>query len=87
MRTTLSIDDMVMRDLRRLQKSERKPLGKLVSELLTEAIGQRQRPGRVSEPPFVWISRPMGKALVDLEDKEALWGVLDREQYPEFFKK
>ena len=86
MRTTLAIDDMVMRDLRRLQKSEKKPLGKLVSELLTEAIGQRQRPGRVSETPFVWISRPMGRALVDLEDKAALWDMLDREQFPDLFK-
>ena len=87
MRTTITIDDPVMRDLRQLQKREKKTLGKLVSELLAEAISLRARPGRVAEPPFTWISRPMGMTKIDLEDKEALWEMFDREQFPDFFKK
>lgn len=86
MRTTISIDDPVMRDLRQLQKREKKTLGKLISELLAEAISMRARPGRVSEKPLEWISRPMGLSI-DLEDKAALWNMLDREQFPDLFKK
>ena len=87
MRTTISIDDPIMRDLRQLQKREKKTLGKLISELLAEAISMRVKPGRVSEKPLEWISRPLGGALIDLEDKEALWNMLVREQFPDFFKK
>jgi len=87
MRTTISIDDPIMRDLKQLQKREKKTLGKLISELLAEAISARVKPGRVSEKPLEWISRPLGKALVDIEDKEALSSLLDRQQYPEFYKK
>jgi hypothetical protein len=85
-RTTLRIDDPVLRDLKRLQRQERKPLGTLVSELLAEALSRRQAPGRVSEPPLRWIARPMGAALVDLEDKEAVRAIFDREDFPEQFK-
>lgn len=31
-----------------------------------------------ARPPLRWISKPM-EALVDLEDKEALYAILDRE--------
>lgn len=80
MRTTLDIDTPVLDELKRLQKrqSERKSLGSLVSELLTEALARRER--EVKEAPgFRWLSKPM-KARVDLEDKDALYAELDRER-------
>ena len=82
MRTTISIDDPIMRDLRQLQKREKKTLGKLISELLAEAISLCAKPGRVSEKPFVWISQPMG-FKIDLRDKDALYALLDREDLAE----
>jgi len=39
----------------------------------------------VSEPPFVWHSQPMGPT-VDFGDKEAIQAIIDREDFPEFFK-
>jgi len=75
-RTTLDIDAPILRDLKRLQKRERKSLGRLVSDLLAQTL----RP-RGSVPPqgreFVWVSQPMG-ARVDLADKEAVMAALDR---------
>jgi len=75
-RTTLDIDAPILRDLKRLQKRERKSLGRLVSDLLAQALGSRG-----TAPPqgrtFAWVSRPMG-ARVDLADKEAVMAVLDR---------
>jgi hypothetical protein len=69
-RTTVNIDAPILRDLRRLQKREGKSLGRLVSDLLAQALWLRRH--KDSEPAaFRWVSRPMG-ARVDLTDKEAL---------------
>ena len=81
-RTTIRIDDPVLRDLKLLQRREKKPLGQLVSELLAEALGRRYSAARVSEPPFVWHSQPRGFKL-DLEDKDAVGALLDREDRAE----
>ena len=75
-RTTLNIDGPILRDLKRLQKREGKPLGRLVSDLLARAL--RQHEAAAPRASFRWISRPM-HARVDLADKEALYGMLDRE--------
>ncbi|MGH8532820.1 MAG: antitoxin [Gammaproteobacteria bacterium] len=74
MRTTLDIDLPVLKELKRLQKAEKKPRGRLASELLVEALAARREPKAVAE--FHWISRAMG-AKVDLADKEAIYQALD----------
>jgi hypothetical protein len=76
-RTTLNLDAPILRDLKRLQKRERKPLGRLVSDLLAEAL-RRTRGNDSRSPAFHWHSQPLG-ARVDLGDKEAIQAVLDRE--------
>jgi hypothetical protein len=74
-RTTIDLEDSVLRDLKRLQKEEKKTLGQLVSELVVAALAGRkkQKGGPVG---FAWISRPMG-ARVDLRDKDALYRALE----------
>jgi hypothetical protein len=73
----VNIDAPILRDLKKLQKAEGKSLGRLISELLAQALAQtRSAQGRPSS--FKWISRPM-HAKVDLTDKEALNAVLDEE--------
>ncbi|GMW06491.1 MAG: antitoxin [Gammaproteobacteria bacterium] len=74
MRTTIDIDDPVLRALRKLQKRSGKPLGRLVSDLLAQALGAQPPPA--AELPFTWVSRPMAP-LVDLADKEALYRALE----------
>lgn len=77
MRTTIDIDTPVLSDLKRLQKKEGKTLGALVSELLAAALAQhgaRSRPRR----PFSFVAQHM-RARVDVEDREAVWKVLDDE--------
>ena len=75
MRTTLDIDDPVLRDLKRLQKRERKPMGRLVSDLLAAALG-RMRTEKPRATVLRWISRPMG-ARIDLNDREAVLDAMD----------
>ena len=65
-RTTIDLDDAVLRELEQRREREGRPLGVIVSELLERAL-------REVEPlsDFEWISRRMG-ALVDLEDKDLI---------------
>jgi hypothetical protein len=71
-RTTIDIDAAVLRELERRKRREGKTLGALVSELLASALHRPEEPGR----PFEWHTQPM-RALVDLEDKEAVRRALD----------
>ena len=73
MRTTIDIDPVVLAELKRRQSTERKSLGALVSELLAGALAVG--PERVPSP-VNWPSAPLD-ALVDIDDRDALWAVLD----------
>ncbi len=75
MRTTLDIDDPILKDLKRLQRREGKALGRLVSDLLAQALATR-RAASPPPPPFQWITKPM-QARVDLADKHALLDAMD----------
>jgi hypothetical protein len=63
--------------VRALQQKEGRSMGKIVSELLADALSRRQQPAGTRQ--FKWISRPMG-ALVDLSDKDALYAALERDE-------
>lgn len=73
MRTTIDLDDDVLRALKQRQREERKTLGQLVSELLAQALAAKS-------PPAVDISWTTAdlRPRVDFEDKDAVWAVLDR---------
>ncbi len=77
MRTTLDIDDPILREVKAIHEREGRSIGAVVSELLAEALARR-RPSR-SRPSFRWTSRPM-KCLVDLADKETVYAVLDADR-------
>lgn len=75
-RTTLDLDASVLAQLRRRSKRERKSMGRLASEVL--AIGLEEgRPGE--QPPLEWARRDLG-FKVDIDDKDALWRVLDADE-------
>ena len=74
MRTTVDIDDPILREVKAIHEREGRSMGAVVSELLADALARR-RSGR-ERPVFHWTSRPM-KALVDLADKDALHAALD----------
>jgi hypothetical protein len=77
MRTTLDIDDPVLREVKAIHQREGRSMGAVVSELLAEALARR-RPSR-ARPSFRWTSRPM-KSLVELTDREAPYAALDADQ-------
>jgi hypothetical protein len=73
-RTTLDIEDGVLRELKARRQREGRPLGVIASELLAQAL--HTPPGPATGEPLVWVSRPMAPK-VDLEDRDALWAALD----------
>lgn len=80
MRTTLDIDKPILDELKRLGKSRKKTMGRLVSELLATSLKQESgKNAPNSEKAFHWNARSMG-ALVDIEDKDALYSALHKEK-------
>jgi hypothetical protein len=75
-RTTLDIDKPILEEIKRLHDKEKKSMGRIVSDLLAEALNNRHKPKTSSR--FQWNARAMG-AKFNLEDKEALYQMLDRE--------
>lgn len=76
-RTTVDIDDPILREVKRLQKQEGKPLGRLISDLLATGLSTlKKKPTPKTE--FHWLSQDMGAPRVDLRDKDAVWAALDQ---------
>ena len=75
MRTTIDIDDLILKELKRLQRRERKSLGRLVSDLLAQSLS-RSRHRRPAASQFKWITKPMC-ARVDLAHKHAVFDGMD----------
>lgn len=72
-RTTLNLDASVLESLKARQRAEGRSLGAVASELLAQAL----EAGATDHPPLRWASRAMGEPMIDLEDKDAVWAVLD----------
>ena len=69
MRTTLELDDHILRELKRLQAKEGKSLDRLVSDLLARALAENATCTVVSPPSR--IAKPM-HARVDLSDEDSV---------------
>ena len=74
MRTTIDIDAPILREVKALQKKQGRSMGRIVTDLLADALARRQGPA--AEQRLRWTSGPM-RALVDLADKEAVYKALD----------
>ena len=74
-RTTIDIDNPILKEIKNLQKKDSRSMGKIVSQLLTEALNQHKTTTKAHR--FKWVSRPM-KALLDLSDKDTLYKILDK---------
>lgn len=73
-RTTIDLDASVLEQLRRRAAIEHKSMGQLASERL--AVALRESPEE--SPPLQWPSRRMGRARVELQDKDALCSALEQ---------
>lgn len=74
-RTTIDIDNPILKEIKNLQKKDGRSIGKIVSQLLAEALNQQKTTAKAQR--FKWASRPMG-ALLDLSDKDTIYKILDK---------
>jgi hypothetical protein len=77
MRTTVDIDDPILREVKAIHEREGRSMGAVVSELLADALARRRSSPR--RPAFQWISRLMN-ARVNLADKDAVYAALDADR-------
>jgi len=76
MRTTIDIDDPILKEIKRLQRREGKSLGRLVSDLLAQSLAASKSAAADEAPEFRWFAKPM-RARVDLADKHAVLDAMD----------
>ena len=76
MRTTIEIDDPILKEVKRLQRRTGHSLGRLISDLLARSLAEA-RQAEPATPAFHWISVDMG-ARIDLRDKDALLDAMDK---------
>ena len=75
MRTTIDIDDPILKEVKRLQRGSGHSLGRLVSDLLARSLAET-RDEETESRTFRWTAKSMG-AKVDLGDKHALLDAFD----------
>jgi hypothetical protein len=73
MRTTLNLPDSLAEQAKSRAARDGRTLTSLVEEGLRLVLGAET--GRAGSDPLP--TRPLGQMLVDITDKDALWGVLD----------
>lgn len=73
-RTTLDIDPTILQELKKRARAEGKSAGEMASLLLASVL---KKPAKEA-PAFAWRSQPM-KELVDLQDRDRVWQILDEE--------
>ena len=76
-RTTVDIDSPILKEIKDLQKKEGRSMGKIISQLLVEALTRRK--SSTEMPSVRWASQPM-HALVELADKDEVYAILDRDE-------
>ena len=76
-RTTVDIEAPLLKEIKRLQREEGLPMGKLICRLLADALASRRR-ATPDKKKLRWTTRDM-RPLVDLADKEAVYAVFDRD--------
>lgn len=76
-RTTFDLDATVLADLRHRAAAEGKSMGQVASELLAGGLSME---APTKPRPLNWARKDMGPFKIDLEDKEAVWNLIDREE-------
>lgn len=76
-RTTIDLDDSVLKELRRRAAREGKSLGRLTSELLARKLADADSSSGFGA--LNWTSRDLGIPRFDLEDKEKVYLTLQEQ--------
>lgn len=76
MRTTINLPDALAETAKAVAAAEGRTFTSLVEEGLRTVIASEHEPS-VKPAPLPTSGTPGGRPLIDLEDRDALWDVLD----------
>ena len=76
-RTTISLHESVLKKTKEEAKREHRSLGETISELLLLGLEKKHLHSETRKKPFVLKTYAMGSPRIPLEDKDALYDVLD----------
>jgi hypothetical protein len=76
MRTTITIDIPLFRKIRQMSQREHKTITQVIHELISRGMNTRHQRASIPSPFNEWRSIKSG-ALIDYNDKEALYRALD----------
>jgi Mn-dependent DtxR family transcriptional regulator len=79
MRTTMNLPDSLLERARRKAEEEGRTVTSLVEEALRDLLSRPTARPEVEPLPTDGI--PNGRMLVDIDDKDALWEVLDADGF------
>jgi hypothetical protein len=79
MRTTMNLPDSLLERARRRAEDEGRTVTSLVEEALRDLLSRPVERATVEPLPTDGI--PHGRMLVDIDDKDALWAVLDADGF------
>ncbi|HEY7894710.1 MAG TPA: CopG family transcriptional regulator [Gemmatimonadaceae bacterium] len=77
MRTTLRLDEALLRDAKRFAIETRRTLTAVIEDALREALARRSRRAPTSPPPLPTYGRGGPRPGVDLDDTSAVRDVMD----------
>lgn len=76
-RTTISIHESILNKVRELSLREHTTLGETITELLNLGINKKRIQMKKTRKKFTLNTFALGKTKVPLEDKEAIYSLLD----------
>ena len=77
MRTTLDIEDDVLREAKKAALAAGTTLTAFIEQAVRESLGRRQRPGRAGRVRLPTLTRSRLRPGIDLDDTAALLDVLE----------
>ncbi len=79
-RTTISLHESIFRKVKFVAQREHCHLGEVISELLSLGLKTKFEQFKKKEKDFQMKTYTMGKPLIPLEDKDAIWAAFDKEK-------
>ena len=76
-RTTISLHESTLNKVRELSRQENTTLGETITELLNLGINKKRAQLKKNRKKFTLPAFSLGKTKVPLEDKEAVYSILD----------
>jgi hypothetical protein len=81
MRTTLNLPDGLVAQAKAQAASSGQTLTRLIEEGLRLVLQQHDISGPAVPEPLPAYGHPAGRILVDLDDRDAVWRVLDEDRH------